>query len=158
MQSHYWKIVIVFLALVSCQTKNPNEFDFSKLIGRWEYTDPKSHQIEQWNSESDSSLVGKGFVLEQGDTTFIEFLALKKINGVWNYIAQVPSQNEQKEVYFRLTSQSASKVEFSNPQHDFPQKIVYVLQSDNTMQVYIEGPQQGKVARITFDFSRSALP
>ena len=100
MQSHYWKIVIVFLALVSCQTKNPNEFDFSKLIGRWEYTDPKSHQIEQWNSESDSSLVGKGFVLEQGDTTFIEFLALKKINGVWNYIAQVPSQNEQKEVYF----------------------------------------------------------
>jgi len=61
-------------------------------------------------------------------------------------------------VLFKLTSQTDKKVEFTNKQHDFPQKIVYVMGSDNKMQVYIEGPQQGKVARITFDFTRGINP
>jgi len=82
MKAHPWKIFIVLLALASCHTKAPNEFNFSKLVGRWEYTDPKSHQIEEWLSINDSTLSGKGFVLEKGDTTFIEFLAIKKIDNV----------------------------------------------------------------------------
>lgn len=158
MRNAIWISVMAILVLASCQAQDPNAFSFSQLVGRWESIDPKSHQIEEWQSVNDSLLTGRGFVLEKGDTTFIEFLSIKKINGVWNYVAQVPSQNENKEVLFKLTSQTEKKVEFSNTLHDFPQKIVYALSSNDKMQVYIEGPQQGKVARITFDFNRSTQP
>jgi hypothetical protein len=147
-------ILPIVLVLCGCEPAKDNQFDFEKLVGRWEYLDPRSHQVEEWARVNNQLYEGKGFVLEKGDTTFIEFLRIEKQDSSWVYVAQVSSENNNEEVPFRLAYQTDERAEFTNLMHDFPQRIVYVFKNDNELQAYIEGPQQGKTARITFDFTR----
>jgi len=141
--------------LVGCkQSKGTREFDFALLVGRWSSADTSSSQFEEWEQLNDSTFQGKGYVLESGDTTFFETLEIHKEHGVWTYFAKVDQQNGAEVVPFRIGKQSNQKVEFVNPQHDFPKKIVYEFVADDELQAYIEGPRDGQTIRILFDFKR----
>lgn len=150
--------VVLSLALWQCEVKehsnNSDNFDFEHLVGGWESVDEKSHQIEEWQKLGDAGLEGKGYVLTEGDTTFIEFLKIDLQDSVPVYYAQVRHQNHNHSVPFYRTKESKEEIEFSNPTHDFPKKIVYRLINEDQMQVYIEGPRNNSTARITFDFVR----
>jgi hypothetical protein len=39
---------------------------------------------------------------------------------------------------------SGKKVVFENPQHDFPQRIIYWLEGDNALHAKIEGTYKGQ--------------
>lgn len=147
---------LLALAFSACTEKVPEQkkdaFDLNRLIGRWESRDVRSNQIEEWTKSGPESLNGKGYVLEDGDTTFIEMLAIHNEKNVLTYFADVSDQNDSETIPFTLSDQSKDRIEFSNFTHDFPKKIVYVLKSRNEMQVYIEGPRSGKTVRVTFDF------
>ena len=111
--------------------------------------------MEEWEEYNDSTFVGRGYVLDHGDTTFFESLEIRKESEVWTYYAKVNQMQGTEVVPFTLTTQSAGKVEFTNQTHDFPKKIGYELLSENEMQAYIEGPRDGQTIRILFDFKRN---
>jgi hypothetical protein len=129
-------------------------FDLKKLEGRWEYLSDDTYQIEEWFMTGENELQGRGFVLEEGDTTFIEFLSIRESNGVLTYFAQISDMSSSEVVPFTLTSQTASSVQFSNFGQDFPKLIGYEIKSDSTMQSYIEGPRDGQSIRIMFNFEK----
>lgn len=110
--------------------------------------------MEEWEVLNDSIFVGKGYVLERGDTTFFESLEIRKQFGVWTYFAKVYQNQGAEVVPFTLTRQTADRVEFTNTEHDFPKKIGYELLSDNELHAYIEGPRDGQTIRVIFDFKR----
>jgi len=147
---------LVMVVLSACNTaseKTPGgPFDLKRLSGRWEYVNSATHQIEEWSPAGEKELRGRGFVLENGDTTFIEFLSIRETNGILTYFAQVSDLSSAEIVPFSLSAQTRDKLEFVNEAQDFPKKIVYELKSDSIMQAYIEGPRDGKNVRITFDF------
>lgn len=147
------------MALWSCEPQktnlNASRFNFEALVGRWESIDVKSHQIEEWRHSSEGRLQGKGYVLTDGDTTFIEFLTIDIADSIPVYYAQVKDQNHNSSIPFKRSIETKESIEFSNPEHDFPKKIVYRLLSDTEMQVYIEGPRNNETARITFDFIKA---
>jgi hypothetical protein len=151
---------IMGYALLSCvsgcfRNKSQQDFDFSRLTGSWSSVDSISSQIEEWQARTDSNYVGRGYVLEGGDTTFLESLEIRKDHGVWTYYAKVNQMNGGEVVPFRLTKQTPERVEFTNLAHDFPKKIGYELVSNNELQAYIEGPRDGQTIRILFDFKRN---
>ena len=135
--------------------KSQHEFDFSQLAGSWSSINAEASQMEEWEEKNDSTFIGQGYVLEHGDTTFFESLEIRRQSDVWTYFAKVNQMQGTEVVPFTLTKQSAQKVEFSNPAHDFPKKIGYELLSDNELQAYIEGPRDGQTIRILFDFKRN---
>ena len=47
---------------------------------------------------------------------------------------------------FRLVESAKARVVFANPQHDFPQRILYWLAEDGLLHARIEGEQRGKPA------------
>jgi hypothetical protein len=151
--------VVAVLLFAGCQPKQEtnvtDKFDLHRLVGRWKSLDEKSYQIEEWTMNDEWSLKGKGFVMNGADTTYIEFLSIKNENGQLVYSAQVSDQNGGETVPFKLTSQSKDFMEFSNPTHDFPKRIVYRLKSDAMLQAYIEGPRDNRTVRVTFDFMKS---
>jgi hypothetical protein len=61
------------------------------------------------------------------DTVLLENLTLRKSNGQWQYIADVPDQNEGKPIAFDCTSRKKNEMVFTNGRHDFPQRIGYRL-------------------------------
>ena len=111
--------------------------------------------MEEWEEVNDSLFVGRGYILEHGDTTFFESLEIRKDSATWTYFAKVNQLNGIEVVPFKLTRQTADKVEFTNSAHDFPKKIGYELVSDDELQAYIEGPRDGQTIRILFDFKRN---
>lgn len=114
--------------------------------------DNRTYQIEEWIMTSDKQLQGKGFVLDGNDTTFIEFLSIAQEAGKLVYYARASEIASPEVVPFPLEEEGKDKLVFANENNDFPKKIVYQLQSDSAMQVYIEGPRDGKYSRIVFDF------
>lgn len=138
----------------SCGRGGGSDFDFTILEGRWASTDTISSQFEEWQKLNDTTFVGTGYVLEGGDTTFIESLEIRKIKGVWTYFAKVKQLNGDEVIPFRLSKQSDRRVEFVNPSHDFPKKIGYEFIGKNELQAYIEGPRSGQNIRILFDFKK----
>lgn len=155
----YIGLMAAVVGLTACQPANTTtstaSFDLKRLVGRWESVDEKSAQIEEWKLDEKGGLKGKGFVLTSGDTTFIEFLSIGMVNNVLTYQAQVSDQNQGTTIPFTLTEQTTDYMEFSNPKHDFPKRIVYRMKGDSAMQAYIEGPRENRTVRITFDYLRS---
>lgn len=127
-------------------------FDLQRLDGRWEFMDNQTFQIEEWNAQGEKDLKGIGFVLDGQDTTFIEFLSIREDNGALTYFARPSDSNSAEIVPFKLEAEGKDELVFANPDNDYPKKIGYRLQSDSTMQVYIEGPREGKTTRKVFDF------
>jgi hypothetical protein len=144
------------LFVVACvQPKVKGHFDFALLEGRWSSIDTSLSQMEEWEQRNDTTFSGKGYVIERGDTTFFETLEIRKVNGTWTYFARVEQQNGEEVIPFQINTQNNHKVEFVNPQHDFPKKIGYELLGDDQLQAYIEGPRGGQTIRILFDFKRN---
>ena len=46
-------------------------------------------------------------------------------------------------------------VVFENPQHDFPQRIIYRLEKDGSLLARIEGVNQGREKGINFPMKRA---
>jgi Domain of unknown function (DUF6265) len=129
-------------------------FELNKLVGRWESVSKKNSQVEEWTKVGENELTGKGYVLDKGDTTFIEYLRLAIENDVLTYFAMVGDQNDRRSIPFKLTENKRMKMTFENPSHDFPQVIVYEMINDTMLTVFVEGNEDGIFRRIKFDFEK----
>jgi hypothetical protein len=116
-----------------------------KLIGDWtdRVSEPGAVIHERWQRTDDGCHTGIGFVMVEKDTVFIERLSLAvDSSGAVSYDVRVPSQNAGGIVRFPLTACIGDSMVFANPSHDFPQRIVYALQSDGDWIARVSG--QGK--------------
>ncbi|MDQ3100149.1 MAG: DUF6265 family protein [Bacteroidota bacterium] len=123
-----------------------------KLIGKWidDQGDDSTVFHEQWTRTDQRNYKGIGFVMMRLDTVSIENLGIQLTDSGTYYSAQIPSQNEGRPVYFKLTSAADSLV-FENAQHDFPQRIVYAPSSPTGWKVNVSGRQQGVMRNMQFD-------
>ncbi len=129
------------------------EFDLSLLVGRWEFQDNRT-KIEEWTLSGENELSGKGFVLTESDTSFIEFLSIRKEGGVLTYFAGISGQESGEVVPFTLSFQSSNRIEFKNESLDFPKRIGYEILGNDKIESYIEGPLDGQTVRKIFDYEK----
>lgn len=149
---------IVLLLLVSTSgvfaQKSPDKL-FSFLLGSWEMPGAKGKIVEQWVRNTDQSLSGKSYrVNDKGDSTLTESLVIKKINESVFYCSTVTGQNEGKEICFRLISTTNKTYVFENLNHDFPQQIVYQNQGKKQLLAWIEGMIKGQKRQSKFQYTR----
>ena len=60
----------------------------------------------------------------------------------------------QPEATFKLTKGSNREVIFENPKHDFPQRIIYRLETTDAVLARIEGVSKGKEKSVDFLMTR----
>ncbi len=70
------------------------------------------------------------------------------------YYISKPSENKE-ETSFKLIKLSSNEVIFENPEHDFPQRIMYRLEKDKSLFARIEGKNNGKEMGINFPMIRA---
>lgn len=81
-----------------------------------------------------------------------EYLQIRQqADGDIFYVA-IPSG--QKETSFKLTKSDGKEVVFENPEHDFPQRIIYRFENDNSLFARIEGTIKGKQRSVDFTMKR----
>ena len=115
----------------------------SWLMGRWENKSAEGTMTETWVQLNDSVYSGKSIFMEGKDTQFVETITIEQRGNEVFYIPVVKNQNDGKPTMFKLTNANGSKVQFENPEHDFPQKISYELFGDSLF-AEISGLMEGK--------------
>jgi hypothetical protein len=87
-----------------------------------------------------------------GKTVFNEFLEIREEQGVLTYFAQLRLGGPVTP--FAASKVSDTEVVFSNPQHDYPTRIIYRKQPDGGLFARVEGERNGKLAGEEFRYRR----
>lgn len=108
--------------------------------------------IEYWTAPAGGTMSGVSRTVANDKTVAFEYLRIaadEKGN-----IALISSPPEQETLRFELLSLSPRDVVFENTEHDFPQRIIYSLDSDNNLQGRIEGSINGQARTVDFPITR----
>ena len=145
-------ICLCFAALAFSGLKEkPSIIGFSWLAGCWESGRPGMVREEQWTKPAGGSMLGMGRAVANAKMVEFEFMRIHEDKGEIFYSARPSGQPEAS---FKLVSLNGQAATFENPQHDFPQRIVYRKQPDGSLLARIEGTVNGKARAIDFPFSR----
>ena len=129
----------------------------SWLYGCWGGKVNQRDFREQWMPLRGNTLLGIGSTEFQDKLASYEYLRIEgRADGVY-YVA-LPS--EQKEAAFKLVTavhdnrDNADTFTFENPQHDFPQRIIYRRGTEGWLYATIEGKLQGQDRQVTYPYRR----
>jgi len=158
-------ILMIVAIFLSCQksddaktdsVQNKSTTDLRKLewiLGTWQRETSHGMMFENWKVINDNFWEGKAFRLAAKDTIILEKLSLVIMDDNVFYVPVV--SHNSGPVYFRMIEQSKDKVVFVNPEHDFPQTIIYRKISDDSLHARIEGMNESVESGIDFYFERS---
>ena len=116
----------------------------SWLIGEWASHSDGARISEVWKKVSDSVYQGKSYFIRGSDTVSSESISLIQRENTLYYIPVVKNQNEGQAVSFKLSVLDSTKFVFENPDHDFPQKIMYQQLSHDSLMAEISGTVKGE--------------
>lgn len=159
-------IILILVVVVLCNRRNGGEGEMSAkyqkpvailksmewIAGTWKQETSPGPTYESWRMINDSLWKGKGFRVSRTDTVLLEKLSLEVIDGEIFYVPVVP--HNEGAVYFKMIEQSPNKVKFENPTHDFPQRIIYMKISNDSLHARIEGMNDGVETSMDFYFRR----
>ena len=149
-------MAILFFALVGLSVRagvtTPNLSDLAWLAGSWTGVQGGVEMEEYWQAPKGNSMLGLHRDVAKSRTVSFEFLRIEaKPEGV-TYWA---SPGGRPATPFRLVELKGKRVVFENPEHDFPQRIIYWLSSDGALHAKIEGTQDGKSSSAEWTWRRS---
>lgn len=105
----------------------------------------------QYSSANGGVIVGYTKIYNGDQSEFFEFEKFQVVDG---RIELSPSPFGHQGVPFAIQSISATKAVFENPQHDFPNRIIYELKPNGEMFARIEGQKNGQFVFENFNFQR----
>lgn len=147
---------ILALALVATPPAPTTEIDrLGFMAGCWTLTRPNGTKIEeQWLAPAGGAMIGMSRSVRDGKLREYEFMrVLPAADGKLQYVA-IPSG--QAEAAFPVKEIGENAVTFENPQHDFPQRILYRLVDKDTLVARIEGSVGGRARSADFPYTRCA--
>jgi hypothetical protein len=152
------KLAAVVLA-TTCLLQAPSDKprisvnDLAWLQGCWEGRDGTSVVTEQWMKPSGGCMLAMSRTVKGERTVTYEFIRVWQDEAGAIYFTARPSS--QPEASFKLVGASAREVVFENPEHDFPQRIVYRLADDGGLMARIEGTKDGKARAFDYPMRRA---
>ena len=158
-----WNKLVKTIALITwistvpayAQTMHPRLEPLRQLLGTWETSNPGGRILETWKYSNPRSFTGKSIKIGlNNDTTLLEEIQISVKGRDLLYVPTAAGQNSGKPVEFKLLSGMGGKYVFENKLHDFPQRIVYWLKSENEVLAWIEGEVEGKSRKIEFKYHR----
>ncbi len=125
----------------------------SWLGGCWESVDPARGIEEQWMRPRGGVMLGMSRTVRDGRTREFEQMRIEEQEGRLVFTSRPSGQAEAS---FGSVEVTATSVVFENPDHDFPQRIIYRMGKSGILQARIEGTQAGKVRGGDFPMRRTA--
>lgn len=107
---------------------------------------------ELWTAPKGGLMLGLHRDVGPGDRVFFEFLRIAETPDGLVYFA---SPKGREATAFTVVETAPRRVVFENPDHDFPQRIGYRLDGENTLVGWIEGEIDGENAGSEWRWVRS---
>ena len=144
--------LLVCLSSVGSAQERASVEDLAWLAGCWASDGGEAGSGEQWTVPAGRTLLGVSRTVQNSRTVAHEFLQIRETEaGEIAYIAQPSGQTEATFLMVRLAER---EVVFENPDHDFPQRIIYHLDDEANLAARIEGEVEGEVRTVDFSMTR----
>jgi hypothetical protein len=121
------------------------------LAGCWRAESGASVVDEQWMAPRAGLMLGMSRALRGERVSSYEALRLQERDGRLVYTA---APSGQATTAFTSTAVSDAEVVFENPEHDFPQRIVYTLVGADSLRARVEAEADGQVRGFTLAYAR----
>ena len=122
------------------------------LAGCWT-SDAGGRQVdEQWMKPLGGTMMGMSRTVVDGKTIESEVLLIRATGSDVSYVARPSGQPEAS---FKLVTGTAGEARFENPEHDFPQRIVYWRDGEKLC-ARTEGTIKGKAESEEWCYERMA--
>lgn len=131
---------LVALILTTALSSAADVAQLGFLAGCWEVFGQGVE--EQWMKPAGGSLLGMSRTVKAGKTVFYEQILIRKTGEDIFYEVRLGGQ--PKVTAFKLVKIGEGEVVFENPEHDFPQRILYRRDGDK-LHARIEGLRQGQL-------------
>lgn len=139
---------------IAGQNKVSKLSDLAGMAGCWERNDKARSMFisEQWMKPAGTSILGMGRTVKNGATIDHEFMRIEERADGLYFVAKPSASNEETE--FKLIRFKPGEVIFENPEHDFPQRVIYKFDPDK-LTGRIEGNNKGKFLAVAFPMVRT---
>lgn len=147
-------VLLMLGSLCSAQTAKPSINDLAWLAGCWEANVRGRKVNEQWMKPGGGIMLGMARTVAQGKAAEFEFTQIREDKDGSIYYVAKPSG--QAEASFKLVIlQNKKMAVFENPQHDFPQRIIYSRLSDGSLFARVEATVNGQLRGIDYPHKRA---
>jgi len=126
--------------------------DLAFLAGCWSGVERGVTSEECWMAPAGGMLVMMHRDLLPGGKTSFEFARIVSDASGIVYLA---SPRGAAPTPFRLAASSRYRVEFANPEHDYPQRISYWSDEKDTLHAKVEGAQGGQTVSEEWTWKRT---
>jgi hypothetical protein len=145
--------LIALGTIAPAQSAKPSINDLSWLAGCWEANLRGREVNEQWMKPGGGIMLGMARTVSQGKAAEFEFTQIREDkDGAIYYVAKPSGQPEAS---FKLVKLQNKEAVFENPQHDFPQRIIYRLQPDGSLFARVEATVKGELRGIDYPYKRA---
>lgn len=124
------------------------------LAGAWGGETDGVRAEEYWTTPRGGMMLGLHRDVFEDGSAFFEYLRIERTAAGIVYLA---SPRGAKATPFRLVELKGRRAVFENPQHDFPQRIVYWMEDDATLCARIEGRRNGDTASSKWCWMREGI-
>jgi len=145
-------LALLFFISAGAQEQKFKLDDFAWLAGCW--TSNRAGRVgeERWTTPKGGMMLGTGQTMKDGKTVEFEFMRIHEEKDGIFFTAKPSGQPEDS---FKLVSFKDGEAVFENPQHNFPQRVIYGRGLDGSLQARIEGEMNGQKRGIDFPFTRA---
>jgi len=140
-----------FLHLCSTTAVSAQTSALQWMTGCWERRTNNLIVTEQWSFPRAKMMLGAGQTTRGDSTIEYEHTRIFERKGTLVYSAQ-PSGQAPAE--FVADSVSGFSVIFSNPAHDFPQRVIYRRLTPDSLLGRVEGQRNGQIRGVNFSYRR----
>ena len=146
----------ILAALAACASvlafaQAPATADLAWMSGSWVQDKPGEKVSETWLGPGNGMLAGVNLTTWTGGRKTFEFLRIADTPTGPSYFA---SPGGRAPVEFRMKELGDRRIVFENPQHDFPQRILYWREGEQLL-ARVEGTAGGKEKREEWRFDRA---
>lgn len=113
-------VLLFFFFALPLFAADPSVNDLAWMTGHW-----SSGNVEEiWLAPKADLMLGMSRTIRKNGTAAFEFIRIAKTDDGIAYIAQPGGRPPTS---FKLVEVTATRAVFTNPEHDFPKRIVYEL-------------------------------
>jgi len=111
--------------------------DLAWLAGDWQTAPTGARRVdEHWTAPSGGAMLGMSRTVKGDAMVAFEYLRIvERADGMF-YVAHPNARAPGTD--FRLTSLTATRVVFENPQHDFPKRIIYEKKGEHGLSAVVD--------------------
>lgn len=147
---------LVLLLLLPCaaiaEDTKPSIAQLSWLTGCWQSEGTTRVVREQWMPPAADLMLGMSRIVVRDRAVEFEFMQIRQLESGEIVFTAKPSG--QPEATFKLVKAETAEVIFENPQHDFPQRVIYRAEGTDTLTGRIEGKLRNEEKAVSFPMKR----